>query len=306
MNAVSDKAIIIGSGIGGLAISIRLAVKGYQVEVFEKNSYPGGKLSFFEQEGYQFDAGPSLFTQPANIEELFELAGEDIHEYFQYDKVDIACRYFFEDGKIINAYSDPPAFANELKQKSGEDEQAVVNYLRQSAKLYDNTGSVFLNHSLHKRRTWLHKRIFRALLSLRYPHLFRTLDQLNSKKFRTREAVQIFNRFATYNGSSPYKAPGMLSLISHVEQQEGVFYPRGGMISISNALYRLALKKGVKFYFNSAVQRIIHYEGKVRGVVVNNKNVNAGLVVSNMDIYFTYRNESVFSRAASSQYFFQQ
>ena len=79
----------------------------------------------------------------------------------------------------------------------------------------------------------------------------------------------------------------MLSLIPHLEYNEGVFYPRGGMISITNALYKLALKKGVRFEFNTPVQRIIHTEGKVCGVVVNNKNIKADIVVSNMDIYFT-------------------
>ena len=81
------RAVVIGSGVAGLATATRLAVLGLQVTVFEKNDYPGGKLSHFEKGGFQFDAGPSLFTQPYNIEELFELAGENIQEYFQYSPV---------------------------------------------------------------------------------------------------------------------------------------------------------------------------------------------------------------------------
>ncbi len=289
MKKSSNKAIVIGAGIGGLAVAIRLAVKGYAVNVFEKNSYPGGKLSFFEQDGYKFDAGPSLFTQPSNIEELFQLAGENISDYFHYEKVPIACRYFFEDGKVIDAHCSADDFARELKEKVSEDEQAVKSYLAQSGKVYRHVGSIFLNHSLHKRKTWLHGRIIKALATVKKHHLFSTLHQLNSKRFRAKETIQIFNRFATYNGSNPYQAPGMLSLIPHLEMNEGTFYPKAGMISITDALYKLALKKGVKFHFNATVERIIHHEGKIHGVVVNGKNENAGIVVSNMDVYFTYK-----------------
>ena len=88
-------AIIIGSGVAGLAMSVRLAVKGYRVSVYETNSYPGGKLSAFKQDGFHFDAGPSLFTEPENIEALFTLAGERMEEYFQYENVPVACNYFF-------------------------------------------------------------------------------------------------------------------------------------------------------------------------------------------------------------------
>ncbi|RYD90707.1 MAG: phytoene desaturase, partial [Sphingobacteriales bacterium] len=89
---------------------------------------------------------------------------------------------------------------------------------------------------------------------------------------------------------SPYKAPAMLSLIPHLEQNEGTFYPRGGMISITNALYRLAEKKAVTFHFNCPVTRIMYMDGKIKGVVVNDKNIHADVVVSNVDVFFTYKN----------------
>jgi phytoene desaturase len=100
---------------------------------------------------------------------------------------------------------------------------------------------------------------------------------------------QIFNRYATYNGSNPYKAPAMLSLIPHLEHNQGTFFPRDGMISITNALYKLALKKGVTFTFDQQVERIIHTESRVQGVVINKNNVPADVVVSNADVYFTFR-----------------
>ena len=285
-----SKAIVIGTGVGGLAIAIRLALKGYQVEVFEKNSYPGGKLSAFEKDGFRFDAGPSLFTQPQNIEELFSLAGEPIEKYFSYQQVPIANKYFYENGKQVKAYTDAEDFAKEMKLQLNEDPQVVLNYLQQSKKLYENIGILFLEHSLHRAKTWFHSRVFKALSTVKLSYLFQSLHQYNSSKFSSPEAVQLFNRFATYNGSSPYKTPAMWSLIPHLEQNEGTFYPTGGMISITNALYQLALKKGVKFHFDSPVQRIVHDNGDVSGVEVNEQVYSAKIIVSNADVYFTYKN----------------
>ncbi len=283
-------AIIIGSGVAGLAIATRLCLQGFEVKVYERNSYPGGKLSMFAKDGYRFDAGPSLFTQPQNIEALFSAAGEPLQDYFNYKPIDIACKYFFENGKIIRAFTQADAFAEELLLQAGENKKTVLNYLTESKILYHNVGSVFLNHSLHKRSTWMHKRIFKALMAIKFSYLFKSLHQYNSKKFKTAEAAQIFNRYATYNGSNPYKAPAMLSLIPHLELNEGTFYPTGGMISITNALYKLAQKKGVQFYFNTPVQRIIHADNCAHGIVVNDENIYADIVVSNADIYFTYKN----------------
>jgi phytoene desaturase len=285
----NKKAIVIGSGVAGLAVAIRLSVQGYSVTVYEKNNYPGGKLTAFEKNGFRFDAGPSLFTQPQNIEALFELAGEPIADYFKYKPVAVACKYFYENGKQVEAYTDAAIFGKELEEKLGEAPNAAGAYLDQSKKIYNNIGNIFLNHSLHKRNTWLNKRIIRALRAVKYGYLFKTLAKYNAGKFKSAEAVQLFNRYATYNGSNPYKAPGMLSLIPHLEYNEGVYFPAGGMISITNALYNLAVKIGVTFCFNMPVQKIINSEGKLQGVVVNNENVAANIVVSNMDVYFTHK-----------------
>lgn len=286
----TKKAIIIGSGVGGMATAIRLAVEGFAVTVYEKNSVPGGKLSAFEKDGYHFDAGPSLFTQPQNIEELFVLAQEPIQEYFSYQPVNIACKYFYENGKVIHAYTNAIQFAQELNEQLNEPTENVIAYLKNAEKLYNNIGTLFLNNSLQKVTTWFNKRILPALKTLRLGYLFNSLGQHNHKHFTSPEAVQLFNRFATYNGSNPYKAPAMLSLIPHLEQNQGTFYPQGGMVSITNALYNLAIKKGVQFYFDTPVLRIIHDRGMVKGVVVNDENMLADTVVSNGDVYFTYKN----------------
>lgn len=282
-------AIIIGAGVAGLASAIRLAVQGMQVTVYEKNSCPGGKLSHFSKEGYSFDAGPSLFTQPQNIEELFALAGEPMDAYFSYHKLPVSCHYFYEDGTAVKAWANREKFAEELHNQLGEKKESLYNYLDESARIYNDIGAIFLNHSLHKKDTLLKANIARAIKATRWPYLFNSMHQLNQRAFANPKTVQLFNRYATYNGSSPYKAPGMLSLIPHLEHNEGSFYPQGGMISITNALYELALKKKVSFHFNTPVQRIIHADKEATGVVVNGENKAADIVVSNMDVYFTYK-----------------
>ncbi|WP_018616267.1 1-hydroxycarotenoid 3,4-desaturase CrtD [Segetibacter koreensis] len=282
-------AIIIGAGVAGLAVATRLAIQKFNVTVFEKNRYPGGKLSHFALGDYNFDAGPSLFTQPQNIVELFELAGEPIEEYFQFEKVPFSCKYFFENGTVINAFADITAFAEEMKVKTGEDPEKVISYLQQSRKLYEEIGTVFLDYSISKKNSLLKAPLIKAIKATRLKFVVDSLNDLNTKHFTRPETIQLFNRFATYNGSNPFKAPGMLSLIPHLEFGLGTFYPKGGMKSITDALYKLALKKGVKFNFESPVQRIINVDGWVKGVVVNNANFYGDIVVSNSDVYFTYK-----------------
>lgn len=282
-------AIVIGAGIAGLASAIRLAVQGWQVTVYEKNAYPGGKLNHFEKEAYHFDTGPSLFTQPQLIEELFALAGEPVKEFFRYRQLPVSCHYFYEDGTIVKAYSDREKFSTELCSQLGERKESLSAYLDQSERTYKDIGSIFLNYSLHKKATLFKAKLVKAVKATRWPHLFASMDSLNRRYFTNLKTVQLFNRYATYNGSSPYKAPGMLSLIPHLEHNEGSFYPEGGMISITRTLYQLALKKGVDFCFRSPVERIIYSEGMVKGVVAGHANITADIVVSNMDAYFTYR-----------------
>lgn len=283
------KAIIIGAGVAGLATAVRLAVQGLEVSVFEKNAYPGGKLSHFTIGNYHFDAGPSLFTQPENLEELFRIANEDITKYFQYQSLPIACKYFYNDGTVVNAYTALPALKHEIQSRLGEAPEAVEQYLKQSADLYENVGNIFLNHSLHQIKDISWKEIYKAIKTVRLKHLFKSLHKVNLQHFKNPKTVQLFDRYATYNGSNPYKAPGMLSLIPHLEFTQGTYYPKGGMISITNALVALAKKKGVRFYFNQTVTAIQHYKNKITGIVSNNVIHDAEIVVSNMDAVLTYK-----------------
>jgi phytoene desaturase len=286
---VSKKAIIIGAGVGGMATAIRLRLLGYTIQVFEKNDYPGGKLTHFESNGFRFDAGPSLFTSPQFIEELFTLANEPIAPYFTYEKLEVACNYFYEDGVNIKAYTNKDDFALELQEKTGEPVQNLYRYLNHASDAYNHIANIFLRYSLHAIQTLFTAPIAKAFSKLRLAYVFKSLNAYNESAFKSPKLVQLFNRFATYNGSNPYKAPAMLSLIAHLEHNEGAFYPKGGMISITNALYRLALKLGVEFSFGKSVQQIITEDNTVKGVMVDHIQFDANIVVSNMDVYFTYK-----------------
>ena len=160
----SKEAIIIGAGVGGMATAIRLKLQGYDVQVFEKNDYPGGKLSHFETNGFRFDAGPSLFTSPHLIEELFALANEPIGEYFSYEKLAVACNYFYEDGVCIKAYTNKAAFAAELKEKTNEPSQNIYRYLNDAKSAYNHIAIIFLQHSLHAIQTLFKAPIFKVSL----------------------------------------------------------------------------------------------------------------------------------------------
>jgi phytoene dehydrogenase-like protein len=113
------KAIVIGSGIGGIAVALRLKSMNYDVTVFENNNFPGGKLTSFDLGPYRFDAGPSLLTMPHFIDELFALFNENPRDYFNYKKKEISCKYFWDDGVTLNAYSEKSKFINEIKQSLG-------------------------------------------------------------------------------------------------------------------------------------------------------------------------------------------
>jgi len=284
------KTLIIGAGIAGIATAIRLTVKGYDVEVFEANSYPGGKLSEFEKDGFRFDTGPSLLTMPQYVDELFTLAGKQPSDYFNYQKLDVVCNYFYEDGNHIKAYADEAKFTTELSKATGEPEINIKKYAENSRNIYNITNHVFLERSLHQLKTYLSWNTVRSILHLPQIDAMRTMHKANSRFFKDDRAVQFFDRYATYNGSNPYSAPATLNVIPHIEQHFGAYFPDGGMYSIITALVKLAESLGVKFYYNSPVDEIALDGRKVKGIKVNGELHEADTVVSNMDVWFTYHN----------------
>ena len=286
---MGKKAIIVGSGIAGLAASIRLSLKGYKVSVYEANSYPGGKLSEIKIDGYRFDAGPSLFTLPEQVEELFELAGKNTKDYFQYKRLAINCNYFWEDGTRLSAHSDVDKFADEVNKQLGEPKENTKKALKKSAYIYQHLAPLFMHRSLHKWSTWFNKKAFRSYLRMGKLGLFSTMNQANSLQFRHPKLVQLFNRYATYNGSDPYQTPATLNIIPHLEFNRGAYFPVKGMHDITSSLYGLAKELGVSFNFNQPVEKILVKNNRAIGIQTPSGDYFSDLVINNMDMVTAYK-----------------
>lgn len=283
------KALVIGSGVAGLASAIRLRMQGFEVEVYEANSYPGGKLSEFNLKGFRFDAGPSLFTLPELVDELFLLAGKNPKLFFRYQKMEVCCHYFFEDGTVLKAFADREKLLTEFETKLKVPRKIIVDYLGRSEETYRQAGEIFLKNSLHKFKTWFSLRVLKALFKIHRYGIFSTMNAINKTRLEHPKLVQLFNRYATYNGSNPYKAPGILTSIPHLEFNIGTFLPVGGMHAITQALYKLAVEIGVTFHFNSLVNSIETSQGRATGIKVADSLIKGDVVVCNMDAFHAYR-----------------
>jgi phytoene desaturase len=285
------KIVIIGSGIAGLASAVRLQAMGFKVTVLEANAYFGGKLTEFTQQGFRFDAGPSLFTLPQLVLELYDIAKQNKNS-FEYLQLEKACNYFYEDGTRFTAYHQPEKMANELNQKLGiTNPKPFFQYLKNAEFRYKTTTPIFIESSLHKVKNFLNLATLKGILSIPKLNLFNSMNHENEQIFADKRLVQYFNRFATYNGSNPYQSPALLNMIPHLESSIGTFFPKNGMHQISQSIYQLALGLGVKFEFNKKATEIVLTENnkQVKGVKVGEQFYEADIVLSNMDIYPTYK-----------------
>lgn len=283
-------AVVIGAGIGGIAAALRLSKKGYSVTVFEANDYPGGKLSAFSLGDYRFDAGPSLFTMPQYVTELFELHGEKANDFFTYQKKKIACKYFWEDQTQLTAYADSKLFLEEVQNKLGVKAAVLEKYLKRAKRKFDLTAPLFLEQSLHKFKGFLSVKTIKALLNLSLYEINQNLHTVNAAQLKEPHLVQMYDRYATYNGSSPYQTPGIMTLVQHLEQEYGTFVPDGGMEQITRSLFELAKRKGISFHLGEKVNQILVENGKAVGVETKNQTLLADIVLSNMDVFHTYKN----------------
>ena len=282
---------IIGAGIAGLATALRLRAQGHEVVVFESNSYAGGKLHALHLEGYRFDLGPSLFTMQHFVDELFVLFKEHPRDHFNYLRKENVCNYFWEDGTRFEAPADREVFVKKFSTTFNEDPNSVVDFLNNSALKYELTSPLFIEQSLHRLQTYCSPKTLKAVLKLPSLDVHKNLFKTLKSYFRNPKSLQFFSRHATYNGSSPYKTPGIMSLIPHLEMHFGTFYPKGGMHEISQSLYRLAQRQGVSFHLDEGVEEIIlnSNQKRVRGLKTKLKEYHFDVVVSNMDVVSTYR-----------------
>ena len=252
-------------------------------------------MSAFENKGYRFDGGPSLFTMAHLVDELFTLCGEHPSDHFNYQQLNTICHYFFEDGTRFQAHKSWEDFDKSLQGIASDSERkALKKQLDKAAFRYNTTAPLFIAQSLHKARNFFNFKTLKGLFYTPKLNLFQSMDRENQQRVGNKYLVQYLNRFATYNGSDPYRAPALLNMIPHLEQQLGSYYPKGGMVSIPTSLYQLAVKQGVTFHFGHPAQEIIAPNRKAEGIRVLNQssgetlNLLGDVVVSNADIYTTY------------------
>lgn len=287
MRKTGKKAIVIGGGVSGLAISIRLAKKGYRVEIWEQNDFLGGKLSEHWEDGFRFDAGPSLFTLPELLEEVLELSGHSelmpsLH------RLDPVCRYFWNDGTRFDAAADPQQFAQDAALTFGIDAQRVATQLNHSREIYTISAPVFLERSMHRIGTYLSLDFLKGVVQMPKLDVFKTMHEAHKTNLGHEKLVQLFDRYATYNGSNPYKAPATLQAIPSLEYFRGAWLPEGGMISITKALTETAKRMGVEMHMQRSATAIHHNGKKVEFVEWEGGKEQANLVVSAIDVQRLY------------------
>jgi phytoene desaturase len=279
------KTGVIGAGIGGLAVACLLAAEGYKVSVWEKNNSFGGKMNQFTKDGYRFDTGPSLFTMPFVLEDLFKKCGKSVHDYIEIVPVNPICRYFWNDGVVFDSSANLPESLQQIRKFAPEDTESYVKFLGYSADIYQKTANTFLFNPLQK---------LKDLRKVKKSDFFKidafsTVSNKIDRYFESKYLRQFFKRFTTYNGSSPYIAPATLNVIPYVELCLGAYYVKGGMYKIAEALHKLAEELGVEFRFNTEIKKILSENNSVSGVVFADDNaIQLDALFSNADATFTY------------------
>jgi phytoene desaturase len=239
MSESMKKILVIGAGLGGLAAAIRLARAGHAVEVWEKNDEPGGKLKVLRIDDFCWGTGPSLLTMPHVLRELFAAGGERMEDHLELVRLDSACRYFWTGGAVID---EDAAFWSQPE---------VAKFLDYARGIYELSGEAYLNRPPGEFWRALTLGNLGKLRHLGKVATTRTLAAEVEWRISDPHLRQIFLRFATYNGSSPYLTPATFNIIPYVEAEFGAWYVRGGMHRIAWKLFDLASKLGVKFRFET-------------------------------------------------------
>jgi phytoene desaturase len=261
------RVAVIGAGLGGLAASIRLARAGYRVTVLEKNGRVGGKMHVFEAGGYRFDTGPTLLTMPFVLDELFAAAGRNREDDLELVPCQPLCRYSWPDGTTLDATTDPEAMEREVRRISPGDAGQFARFMARGERIYRAGAGPFLfTPFMSLRLTGLLAQARKAGAILKIDAM-RTMDRAVSASFRDERLRQLFNRFATYNGSSPYLSPATLQIIPYVEFAFGGWYVRGGMYRVAEVLARIAGDLGVEIRTGLPVTRIVTSGGRATGVL---------------------------------------
>ncbi len=281
---MKDKRIaVIGGGLGALSGAIRLARLGFSVQLFEKNPKIGGKVNEVVLGNYRFDTGASLLTMPFVIDELFDFAGFIRSDYLDFVPIDPICRYFFSDGSVMDASADKAKTKAAIRQLSPDDVEAYERFLKYGERIHTLTSEIFMFTPIHEFKKLMKPRHFRTLFRLHQIDPFRTVHQSVSRFFSDPRLIQLFDRYATYNGSDPFQAPATLNIIPYVEYGLGGYYITGGIYRLIDALEEIASELGVQIHTSAKVEKICHDHKRVSGVQVNGKKIEADYVLCGAD-----------------------
>lgn len=292
MTILTNRVVIIGAGIGGLSAAIHLAAAGVSVTVLEQNSTFGGKVSEFARDGFRWDTGASVITMPHVIADVFAAAGRRMEDYLTLLPVDPLTRYFYPDQTVLNVTRDLTSMLAQIEKISDDprDIEGYLAYLAYAARIHRITGQAFI----YTDPPTLGRIARTPLRDMPAVDPLRTMSHAINDFVRSLKLRQMLGRFATYVGASPYLAPATLNVIAHVELNGGVWYPRGGVYAVAEALYRLAVELGVQFRFNAPVKSIELHEKHVQAVHladgerVQLERLPTRHVIANLDVATVY------------------
>jgi phytoene desaturase len=290
--ARSDRVVVIGAGLSGLAAACRLAGRGRDVVVLEAADRPGGRAGRFDRDGFTFDTGPTVLTMPEILEACFNAAGAEMHEFLSISRVDPMYRARFADGSELRVRHGREAMAAEIGAVCGPAE--AVNFERFCdwlTQLYDIEMPNFIARNFDGPADLLHP--LGPVIKLARLGGFRRLSKVVASFFADERLHRIFSFQAMYAGLAPYQALALYAVITYMDTVNGVFVPEGGMHAIPVALANAAEKAGATFHYDTKVERVLlenGTRGAVRGVrCTDGRVLEASVVVCNADLPVAYR-----------------
>ena len=248
-----------------MSAAISCAKAGHTVTVIEKNDSVGGKLWSHSYNGFTFDCGPSLITLPAVLQHICGA------EYAQLDirPLNKICHYFWRDGTHVTSYASPEKFAENIAHNTGENAQSYHAYFAHTKKMYAHIGPLFLTGDIHGASLLRRKLFWQSLPHLPIRNSMTSMHAYNAHHFRSGKVQQIFDRFATYVGSSPYCTSAIYNIISFIEHGIGAYYTPKGIRHIPRILKQVAEKNGVRFIFKQRVERITPQHSVSNGYIAS-------------------------------------
>jgi phytoene desaturase len=276
-------ALVIGSGFGGLALAIRLQAGGFDVTLLEKRDRPGGRAYVYEDEGFTFDAGPTVITDPGCLEELFAASGRRMADYVELLPVEPFYRLAWEDGSSFDYVNDQASLDRQIAAMSPDDVAGYRRFLAYSQEVFQ-AGYVELGHV-----PFLNFRdMMRVAPQLVRLESYRSVYALVSRFIRDERLRQAFSFHSLLVGGDPFSTSAIYTLIHALERQWGVFFPKGGTGALIAGLVRLFEDLGGTLRLNCPAARIETRDGRAVGVRTQAGEVlSADMVASNADVVHT-------------------